>query len=73
MQPNKPQTRNEKIKFLNDLQAGRISFADYSPQIFVWYLNDAGNEYKNKAGLVLTKEQFEALESNNMNIVIVYE
>jgi len=66
----KMMNRKEKIKFLSDLQAGRKTVtAILPPSIELWHLNDDGTEYKNNAGLVLTKKQYEVRESKQGNVI----
>ncbi len=65
---NKPSTRKEKIKFLNELQAGYTTVSEMIyEQITIWIIQD--DEYKNlSTGKVYTKEEYVKIIKHSKSI-----
>lgn len=59
----KTETRKQKIKFLNDLKKGKISFTEIPEPITGMYVIYEGEYMDMKTGKTLTKEQFDKLEN----------
>lgn len=66
-----PKTRWGKIKFLNDLKAGKITIADIAGDSFTLWDSD-GDHYTNTGtGEMITRIDFEALTLKGTHIILV--
>jgi hypothetical protein len=72
MQQDKiPKTRQGKIKFLNDLKAGKITIADIAGDSFTLWDSDGDNYTNTGTGEMITRNEFEALTLKGTHIILV--
>ena len=72
MQQDKiPKTRWGKIKFLNDLKAGRITIADIAGDSFTIWDNEGDNYTNTGTGETIARNEFEALTLKGTHIILV--
>ena len=66
-----PKTRWGKIKFLNDLKAGKITIADIAGDSFTIWDNEGDNYTNAGTGETITRNEFEALTLKGTHIILV--